>query len=131
MKQLREYLINGWPDPIPKQWKGWYHKRDRLDVVANCVYLEDRIWIPTAYREKMLEELHKCHLGAVRMKMQATRDVYWPRMMAEIKNWARSCEVCVSSMKKKEPDVFSPWPKAKKPFERVRIDFSISREGHI
>ena len=44
-------------------------------------------------------------------------------MMAEIENRARSCEVCVSSIKKKESDVVSPCPKAKKLFERVHIDF--------
>ena len=63
-----------------------------------------RVIVPEKLRKCVIEELHKAHPGAVRMKALARSYVWWPGLDRQIEVCAKSCMPC-------QVDEFSP-PKA-------------------
>lgn len=50
--------------------------------------------VPSSCRERILELLHGCHLGIVRMKQMARRYVYWRGMDDDVERFVRGCRAC-------------------------------------
>ena len=57
------------------------------------------------------------------MKNAARRLFWWPSLNQDIKVIAAKCEGCRKYMKKPAPAPLCPWPYARRPMERVHIDF--------
>ena len=63
------------------------------------------------------------HMGIVQMKTVAREYFWWPGISKQIESVAKSCEGCMKYMKKPAPAPLCPWPYARRPMERVHIDF--------
>ena len=55
--------------------------------------------IPRPGRETLLDELHECHSGFLRMKASARSFVWWSGLDAEIEVKVCSCVVCEEQRK--------------------------------
>ena len=53
-----------------------------------------RIVVPTKLQEKVLEELHRVHMGIAKAKALARNHVWWPGIDAKIEQITKSCERC-------------------------------------
>jgi hypothetical protein len=57
------------------------------------------------------------------MKELARQYVYWERYNQDCENFVKHCSDCQLKSKQKSNKVFNEWPSAKRPFERIHIDF--------
>lgn len=123
LKRLFNYVKNGWDDhAVEKDLKFFYEKLSSLSIAEECLLFCERVLIPSSCQQRVLELLHGCHLGIVRMKQMARRYVYWRGLDDDIENFVRTCKVCSvtgRSVSKK----FSTWPSVTRPFERLHVDF--------
>ena len=51
-----------------------------------------RITVPARLLEKVLEELHRVHMGIAKAKALARNHVWWPGIDAKIEQITKSCE---------------------------------------
>ena len=88
-KKLIETIQNGFEKTrsltAPEICEYW-EVRHRLIVDDGLVLLDHRIVIPTSHRANVLRSLHSTHQGEVGMKACANESVYWPGMIASIRN---------------------------------------------
>ncbi|XP_055542988.1 uncharacterized protein K02A2.6-like [Wyeomyia smithii] len=96
----------------------------KYKLAANCLLFEHRVVIPKALRQAILNDLHKAHIGVVKMKGLARFFVYWPGIDADIERTAKSCSECASHAT--APSKFSShhWEYPNGPWERVHIDYA-------
>ncbi|XP_041674675.1 uncharacterized protein K02A2.6-like isoform X1 [Drosophila eugracilis] len=89
-----------------------------------CLTFEHRIVIPTKLRQTILDELHRAHLGVVKMKGIARSFVYWPGIDKDIENTGKACESCAKNAKLPPKCSDHYWEYPKTPWERIHIDYA-------
>jgi hypothetical protein len=86
MSQLRDAIQSGIKNSDrqrPSIAPFWQY-RDSLYVTEGVVMYEDRVVIPPALRQEVLESLHAAHQGVSSMELRARAIVLWPGMTADI-----------------------------------------------
>merc|ERR1712055_482108 len=92
-------------------------------IEQDVLFYGARIIVPTVLQARLLEELHQTHMGAAKMKETSRKYFWWPKITAHIDNLVKRCLGC-SKYKRKPPNTVScPWPFARRPMERVHIDY--------
>jgi hypothetical protein len=106
----------------PEITEFWDH-RHGLNVIDGVVLYNDRIVIPAALRERVLENLHSAHQGVTSMSSRALAAVFWPGITASIETARSSCRTCHRNApsQAKLPPVEPKLPEA--PFEKICGDF--------
>ena len=94
-----------------------------LFLEQGVIFHGSRVVVPTRQQERLLEELHMTHMGAVKMKGVAREYFYWPCINKHIEKIASSCSGCNKFKMRPAPAPLCPWPYARRPMERVHIDF--------
>ena len=102
----------------------FWRRKDELTVEGECILWGMRVVIPSKWRDKVLDELHKGHPGVVRMKTLARSHIWWPNLDSAIERKAKACTACQSNkhLLPKAPLHYWPWPPA--PWDRIHIDFA-------
>lgn len=124
LSQVYKYVLNGWPPKVSPEINSYFLKRNSLSTESNCLYYIDRVIIPEKYRLTLLNTLHECHTGIVRMKMSARQYVWWPLIDKDIEKFVSECLTCQQTQPVKKPLTTSKWKMTLYPFERVHIDFA-------
>ena len=94
-----------------------------LHIEQGVVLHGARIIVPAKQRLRLLSELHMTHIGVVKMKEVAREYFWWPGISKEIEDIAKSCNGCNKFRRKPAPAPLCPWPFARRPMERVHIDY--------
>lgn len=120
-------IIKGWPQQ-KKRTKAiaqqFWHARDSLSIISDCIFFGDRIVIPKPLREKILQVLHDGHPGITRMTLLARSKVYWPNIDSDIENFVKTCNNCAIYADKPIKCTLEPWPKPPGPWSRLHIDYA-------
>ena len=96
---------------------------DQLYLEEEVIYFGSRIVIPTKQQARMMDELHMSHIGIGKMKNVSRRYFWWPGITKSVEETARKCKECVKFRKRPDKQAVCPWPYARRPMERVHIDF--------
>ena len=70
-----------------------------------------------------MDELHMSHIGIVKMKDVSRRYFWWPGITKSVEETAAKCKACLKFRKCPSKQAACPWPYARRPMERVHIDF--------
>ena len=97
-------------------------RRAELSVQQQCLLWGSRVVIPPQGRERLVDELHHCHPGMVRMKVLARSYMWWPSLDKDLERRVRCCEQC--QQHSKEPALAQPHPfeRPDQPWYRIHID---------
>ena len=68
--------------------------RNELGIDGEFLNFGNRIVIPTNLRESILEEMHKTHLGMVKMMSLIRSYVWWPGITNDVEGMVNKCESC-------------------------------------
>ncbi|XP_055614957.1 uncharacterized protein K02A2.6-like [Toxorhynchites rutilus septentrionalis] len=84
----------------------------------------ERLVIPSEFRARCLQHLHRGHPGIQRMKAITRSFVYWPSIDSDIAAHVKACRNCAAAAK--SPPKVPPlsWPKSTHPWQRVHIDYA-------
>ena len=110
-----------------KAWKLWSHT---VREVKNWQWREVACWwgirvvIPKKLQGQILQELHRDHPGASRMKSSARSYFWWPGLDKEIENLSKSCLPCQSVRHAPPTAPLHPWVWPSRPWQRIHVDFA-------
>jgi len=126
LTEVMRYVQSGWPFeshcPVA-HLQPFFNRRTELSISGGCLLWGLRIIIPSALHSTILDKLHECHSGIVRMKSIARSYIWWPKLDADIEELAKACSSCaqVQSAPGKAP--LHPWSFPDRPWQRVHMDF--------
>lgn len=90
----------------------------------DCLLRGARVYVPLELRKRVLDELHTAHFGISRMKSLARSYCWWPGLDKNIENVSKNCLQCQQTRSNPKKVITHIWEAAKKPFERVHVDFA-------
>jgi hypothetical protein len=123
LTQVSGYVMNGWPNKIrDSNLQPYYKCRLELSIERGCLVRGAKLIIPRALKNKILEELHRGHLGMNKMKADARLRFWWPGMAADIERRAAGCAECVRVRPAPPRAPLAPWPFPPEAFYRVHLD---------
>lgn len=123
LSKCSDYILNGWPKKlINSALKPFFDCRQELAIENGCIMRGHRLIVPQGHRIKVLDELHKGHLGITKMKCEARNRFWWPGMSTDIERRAASCRVCAALRPAPPRAPLTPWPFPPRPWHRVHID---------
>ncbi|KAF2888333.1 hypothetical protein ILUMI_17840 [Ignelater luminosus] len=115
-----DMTISGWPNAIhDQQIKPYFKKRHELTVEQNCLLLGNKVVVPEALRNRILELFHEQHLGIVRTKMLLRSYCWWPGLNDDVEKFISSCEVCQQTQNFTSTNPLCSWPPAPNNFFRT------------
>lgn len=123
LSAVMHYVLNGWPNNLEDRYKTYFSHRLELSVENNCLMRGHRLVIPDSLKSKILNELHRCHLGISKMKEEARHRFWWPGMGAAIESHAGACAACLAQRAAPPRAPLTPWPFPAEPWHRVHLDF--------
>ena len=115
-------------DPDLKPFTATFNE---LHIENDVVCHGSRIVVPEKLRKRLLVELHMTHVGVVQMKSAARQYFWWPGLGKQIEDMAKACDGCNRYRRKPAPAPLCPWPYARRPMERVHIDYCEFKGKHI
>ena len=134
LSRVMQFMMDGWPQKLSseeKSFQPFHTRRDELSIIGGVIMWGMRVVIPITLRNKILDELHECHLGIVKMKSLARLHVWWPNIDAEIEETCKKCESC----QQKQPDPANqplhPWQFPERPWQRLHIDLAGPFQGKM
>jgi transposase InsO family protein len=123
---VQKFTLSEWPNSLSRKNNPdifqYYGIRKFLSVVNGCLLKDAQVVIPKPLRYRVLQMIHREHLGVVKMKQLARMHCWWPKMEIDIENLAKSCHVCASLATAPKED-FKPWPEPEHVWSRVHMDF--------
>ncbi|KER18839.1 hypothetical protein T265_12134 [Opisthorchis viverrini] len=123
--EVMNYIQTKWPNgEISPKLRPFFNRRESLSIVDNCLMTGDGVVVPTKLGKQMMQQFHSGHPGTTRMKGLARSFVYWPQMDAEIEQFCQKCELFQMAAKAPPECPEQPWPKSKKPWERIHLDYA-------
>ena len=86
---ITETIIAGWPDDIsdvPHTLCPYHGLRNILTVEDGLILQGEALIIPPLEREKILQAIHKGHMGISKCQNRARHCVFWPKINSDIKH---------------------------------------------
>ena len=97
--------------------------KESLYVIDGVVLYRDRVVVPSALRQTVLENLHAAHQGVASMQLRAQSIVFWPGMTESINETRSRCRECNRNAPSQAPMPSEPATPPTTPFEKVFADF--------
>uniref|UniRef100_A0A5S6QK83 RNA-directed DNA polymerase n=1 Tax=Trichuris muris TaxID=70415 RepID=A0A5S6QK83_TRIMR len=129
LKQVVRYVTSTWPSSsrtVTEHVKPYWNKRNSISLRKGILLYNtefNRVIVPSALQEKVIQLLHHGHFGTVRMKQLARRYCWWPKLDARISEVVSSCASC-TALAAALPREYQPWPIPDGPWERIHIDYA-------
>ncbi len=127
LSRVFEYVQRGWPEKLKAEddeVKSYFHHRNEIVVVQNVLMWGIRVIVPASLRDKILQQLHMCHSGIVRMKAMARSHVWWPGIDSEIEKMCKQCTTCNQNAPDPASAPLHPWQYPERPMQRVHMDLA-------
>ena len=106
-------------DALAKYWQ----YRHSLYVYDSVLMYEDRVVMPSALRQTVLENLHSAHQGVNTMELCARTMTFWPGISADIQRTRDSCADCNRSAPSQPQPPSIPAEPPTTPFEKIVADY--------
>ena len=131
LSKVVTFTRNGWPSIVPENLKPYWTRRNELTVEGDCLMWGIRVVVPAKLQEHVLQELHKEHPGASRMKALARSYLWWPGLDKCLEEKAKSCLSCQEVKNNPPVAPLHPWIWPTQPWKRVHIDFAGPFKSHM
>ena len=124
LSQVYRYVQEGWPATVNDKYKPFYKHKDELCVEAGCLLLGNRVIVPEKFRHTLIEEIHRDHPGASRMKSVARSYFWYPGLDKDLEDRARGCVACQGVKSSPPVAPLHPWVWPATPWQRIHVDFA-------
>ena len=79
--------------------------------------------IPPLEREKILQAIHKGHMGITKCQYHARQCVYWPRINEDIRKMVEACPTCQHHQPQEPRQPLQPTPAPECPWQHLGADY--------
>ncbi|MCP4339812.1 MAG: DDE-type integrase/transposase/recombinase, partial [Desulfobulbaceae bacterium] len=126
--QIKKYMVTVWPEKksLSGDIRVFFKHRNELSVHGECLFLGERLVIPSESQESILKLLHSGHPGRICMQ-QKYRDAYfWPGGTERVTEYLKNCNACSLTGKNthSEPVKTTAIPPPDQPWKKVAIDIT-------
>lgn len=126
LQLLLAMIEEGLPEAItemPTETQEYYPFRHGLCTIEGVILYKERVVIPLALRESVLDSLHAAHHGITAMQARAECSVFWPGITVDIKRIRDRCVDC-DVMAPSQPNIPPTPPMTPEyPFQCVCADY--------
>lgn len=98
--------------------------QNEFSMQKGCLMRGIRVYIPSALRSRVLNELHAGHFGVSRMKSLARSYCWWNNIDRDIAVLAQNCIDCARTRSDPRKVAVHCWERPSEPFQRIHIDFA-------
>ena len=91
-----------------------------MTVEDGLILKGEALIIPPLEREKILQTIHKGHLGITKCQYHARQCIYWPGIYEDIKKMVETCQ-CHHPQEPRQP--LQPTPAPEHPWQHMGADF--------
>ena len=87
LQDVVEMVRRGWPTKrkeVSLRLQPYFDRCLQLSIQDGCILCGLKVVIPSVLQERVLSEIHKGHIGVVRMKSLARIHVWWPNIDREL-----------------------------------------------
>ncbi|BES87377.1 Hypothetical Protein NTJ_00182 [Nesidiocoris tenuis] len=106
------------------------HPQHEFSMNHDCLFWNQRVYIPQNLRKRILKELHEGHQGMVKCKALARSFVWWPKISDDIDTMVSNCWSCVKSENNPAKFPFHRWQTPASPMERIHVDYAGPFKNH-
>ena len=124
LSQVFRYVQDGWPATVNDKYKPFYKRKDELSIEAGCLLWGNRVIVPEKFRPTLIEELHRDHPGASRMKSVARSYFWYPGLDKDLEDRAHGCVTCQGVKNSPPVAPLHPWVWPATPWQRIHVDFA-------
>ena len=106
LQQLVEYVVKGWPKmqkDCLEQLRPYHTFKEEISTIDGLLFKGQRLIIPSALRSKVLQVLHRPHMGVTKTLDRARSTFFWVGISKDIENVTGNCEVC-QKYAKRQPE---------------------------
>nr|XP_056704934.1 uncharacterized protein K02A2.6-like [Euleptes europaea] len=130
LARILNWVGKGWPAARPDgEFKPFSMRQHELSLNKGCLLWGNCVVVPAKLRTKVLEALHACHPGVVRMKALARSYVWWPGIDAAVEEWVSRCRPCQESWPEMPRAPTHHWDSTHTSWSRLHIDFAGPFQG--
>ena len=79
-----------------EDFRSFFDYRESITIIDGMIMKDKRIVIPASLCKQALENLHRSHMGIVKMKERASTSMFWPKIYNDIENFLSRCHPCMS-----------------------------------
>ena len=97
LTRLSCYINTGFPcdkKNLPTDLQEFWNHREALSIESGLITCGNRIIVPKEMRAEMLQYIHERHQDKERCLLQATKTVFWPKIMYDIQELIERCIIC-------------------------------------
>ena len=135
LQQLQDVVLDGWPivkSELSHSIRQYWNFRDEIACVDGLMFKNHKIIVPRTMRRKMLNLIHKSHLGVVKCKSRARDVLYWPGMSSEIEDIVSKCSVCALHLSSNNKEPMMPSVISDRPWSTISADiFEIKGQHYL
>ena len=124
LSQVHEMVTKGCLSSHVPVLDPFYACKNEITVHSGCWMWGVRVIVPLKRRPQVYEELHKGHLGVVKMKALARSYIWWPGIDKEIEETAKTCSGCQPMQAEPITAPVNPWKWSSPPWQRIHTDFA-------
>ena len=103
--------------------------KDKLCTQPDLLSREHRIVIPETLREKVIDIVHKGHMGMTKTKALLREKVWFPKIDNLVEAKVKSCLACQVTTARNEREPLNMSELLKAPWTEVSVDFGIAPTG--
>ncbi|XP_055523194.1 uncharacterized protein K02A2.6-like [Wyeomyia smithii] len=133
LSKVYQFIQNGWPLSrkviTDREVQRFFDRRESLTTFQNSIMFGERLVIPSDFRKRCLNQLHRGHPGIQRMKAIALSFVYWPSIDDDIVAYVNACRNCAAAARSPPKLLPQSWPTVVSPWQRVHVDYAGPLEG--
>ena len=128
LPQLVEYVMKGWPkmqkDCI-EQLRPYHTFKEEISTIDGLLFKGQRLIVPSALRSKVLQVLHRSHMGITKTLDRARSTFLWVGISKDIENVIGNCEVCQKYAKKQPKECLGHVQDISEAWESTATDLSL------
>ncbi len=125
LMELMQMVQHGWPDQrseVPVCIRQYFTFRDEITAQDGILFKGQRIIIPQAMQEQMLQKTHSTHQGVEACTRRAKDSIFWPGMSSQIQEMISKCSICNSMKPTQQKETMMSWEIPDRPWQIVAQD---------
>ena len=99
LTKLKTFIVDGFlkhKHECAEDICSFFYYRESLTITDGMIMKDKRVVILDSLCEQALGNLHRSHMGIVKMKERASISMFWPKIYNDIENFLSRCCPCMS-----------------------------------
>ena len=124
LSRVLQFTKKGWVTAVDESLLVYFNRQHDISVEGGCLLWGICVTVPEKMQKRVLDELHKDHLGIVKIKSKACSYVWWSGVDQNIEELVCSCLACQKVRNTLPTAPLCPWLWSTKPWRKIHSDFA-------